>query len=250
MKEIVLVLLPGLDGTGELFGPLINYIPEGIKPIVISYPRDRQCSYIELKEIIMEELPMETDFFLLGESFSGPLAIMIAGQRPERLRGLILCATFIINPFRFIPSWIHIISVGPIYRLWPLLIRMRTIHETDQIKELANIAIGLIKTVNPDVIAGRIKSIFQVDVEKELLSFDLPILYIVGDEDRLIRRHNFEKIKKIRPDVLLRVIKTQHCILQREPLDAANVLIEFMETVVKMGQWDPYVRRRLFSESQ
>jgi pimeloyl-ACP methyl ester carboxylesterase len=93
----------------------------------------------------------------------------------------------------------------------------------------------VIKTVNPEVIAGRIKSIFQVDVEKELISFDIPILYIMGEKDRLIRKHNFEKIKKIRQDVLLRVIKTQHCILQREPLDAANVLIEFMETIVKMG---------------
>jgi pimeloyl-ACP methyl ester carboxylesterase len=235
MKDIALVLLPGLDGTGELFGPLINCIPKGIKPIVISYPRDRQCSYIELKEIIMEELPGETDFFILGESFSGPLAIMISGQRPERLKGLILCATFITNPFRFIPSWMHIISVGPIYRLWPLLIRIRTVHETDQVKELANMAISVIKTVNPNVIAGRIKSIFQVDVEEELLSFDLPILYIMGDKDRLIRKHNFEKIKRIRPDILLNVVKTQHCILQREPMDAVNVLIEFMETVVKMG---------------
>ena len=235
MKEIALVLLPGLDGTGELFGPLINCIPEGIKPIAISYPRDRQCSYTELKEIIMKELPSGTDFFILGESFSGPLAIMIAGQRPERLKGIILCATFIKNPFRFIPSWVHIISVGPIYRLWPLLIRIRTFHETDQIKTLARFAISVIKTVNPDVTAGRVKSIFHVDVEKELVSFDHPILYIMGDQDRLIRRHNFEKIKKIRPDVLLRVIKTQHCILQREPMDAANVLIEFMKTAVKMG---------------
>jgi pimeloyl-ACP methyl ester carboxylesterase len=233
MKEIALVLLPGLDGTGELFGPLISCIPEEIKPIVISYPRNRQCSYIELKEIIMEELPRETDFFILGESFSGPLAIMIAGQRPEKLKGLILCATFITNPFRFIPSWIRIISISPIYRLWPFLIRIRTVHETNQIKELANMAISVIKTVNPDIIAGRIKSIFQVDVEKELVSFDLPILYIMGDKDRLIRKHNFEKIKKIRPDVFLSVIKTQHSILQREPLDAANVLIEFMETVMK-----------------
>ena len=96
-------------------------------------------------------------------------------------------------------------------------------------------AISVIKKVNPNVIAGRIKSIFQADVEEDLLSFDLPILYIMGDKDRLIRKHNFEKIKRIRPDILLKVVKTQHCILQREPMDAVNVLIEFMETVVKMG---------------
>ncbi|HJX34035.1 MAG TPA: alpha/beta hydrolase [Desulfatiglandales bacterium] len=235
MKEIALVLLPGLDGTGELFGPFMDCIPEGIKPVVISYPRDRRCSYVDLKAIIMEAIPRETDFFILGESFSGPLAIMIAGQRPERLKGLILCATFIRNPFRFVPSWISFISIGYIYRLWPLLIRIRTVYQRDQIKKLARMAIEVIKTVKPEVIAGRVKSIFRVDVEKELRSCDLPILYIMGDEDRLIRKHNFEKIKKIRHDIILKVIKTRHFILQLEPMEAAKELIEFMDKAVKTG---------------
>lgn len=235
MKEIALVLLPGLDGTGELFEPLIDCIPEGIKPIVISYPRDRRCGYIDLKAIIMEAIPRETDFFILGESFSGPLAIMIAGQRPERLKGLILCATFIKNPFQFIPSWIRIISVGPVYRLWPLLIRIRTIHETDQIREFARRAIKVIETVKPKVIARRVKSIFKVNVEKELESCDLPILYLMGADDRLIRKHNFEIIKKTRHDVILKVINTRHFILQLEPMKAAKELVEFIETTVKQN---------------
>ena len=95
--------------------------------------------------------------------------------------------------------------------------------------------ISVIKTVKPDVIAGRVKSIFQVDVEKELRSCDLPILYLMGDEDRLIRKHNFEKIKKIRHDIILKVIKTRHFILQLEPMEAAKELIEFMDKAVKTG---------------
>ena len=226
-------MLPGLDGTGELLQPLINCIPEGITPIVISYPRDRKCGYGDLKTIVMDALPRETDFFILGESFSGPLAIMAAGDRPEGLKGLILCATFIKNPFRLIPSWMSIISVSPIYRLWPLLIRIRAMYGGDKFNGLAGMAIKAIKTVKPDVIAGRVKSILKVNVEKELRSCDVPILYIMGAEDRLIKKHNFEKIKKIRHNVLLKKIKTRHFILQIEPLKAAKELVEFMDKAVK-----------------
>ena len=233
MKKMSIVLLPGLDGTGELFEPLINCIPEGITPIVISYPRDRQCGYRDLKTIVMDALPRGTDFFILGESFSGPLAIMIASEKPEGLKGLILCATFVGNPFRFIPSWISIISVSPIYRLWPLLIRIKAMYRGDKINGLARMAIKAIKTVKPDVIAGRVKSILKVNVEKELRSCDLPILYIMGAEDRLIKKHNFDKIKKVRHDVLLKEIKTRHFILQLEPMKASKELVEFMDKAVK-----------------
>lgn len=233
MKKMSIVLLPGLDGTGELFQPLINFIPERITTILISYPRDRQCGYSELKTIVMDALPVKTDFFILGESFAGPLAIMIAGERPEGLKGLILCATFIRNPFRFIPSWIKFISVSPIYRLWPLLIRVRAMYAGGKFKGLAEMAIKAIKTVKPDVIAGRVKSIFEVNVEKELGSCDVPILYIMGEEDRLIKKHNFVEIKKIRADVLLKRIKSKHFVLQLEPLKAAEELVEFMDLVMK-----------------
>ncbi|MFH2219424.1 MAG: hypothetical protein ABII68_07175 [Pseudomonadota bacterium] len=38
MKTVSLVLLPGLDDTGDLFGPLINCLPDRIHPIIVSFP--------------------------------------------------------------------------------------------------------------------------------------------------------------------------------------------------------------------
>jgi hypothetical protein len=55
----------------------------------------------------------------------------------------------------------------------------------------------------------------------------------MGAEDHLIKRHNFEKIEKIRHDILLKKIKTRHFILQLEPLEAAKGLVEFMDKAVK-----------------
>ena len=119
MKSVSLVLLPGLDGTGRLFDPLIRHLPEWIHPVVVSYPKDQSYGYQDLMKIVTRSLPEDTDFVILGESFSGPLSIMIARQRPKRLIGLILCATFVKNPFRFLPSWAGYFSVSPIYLFWP-----------------------------------------------------------------------------------------------------------------------------------
>src|SRR3712207_7220422 len=41
--------LPGLDGTGELFRPLLNVIPRDVPTRVIDYPIDRPLSYDQLR---------------------------------------------------------------------------------------------------------------------------------------------------------------------------------------------------------
>jgi len=63
--------------------------------LLFSYPRSECKTYEELKGLIIPYLPRDMPFFLLGESFSGPLSVMIAKEKPEGFKGLILCATFI-----------------------------------------------------------------------------------------------------------------------------------------------------------
>jgi len=89
----ILVLLPGLDGTGELFAPFVGALT-GIDTRVIAYPADRAMDYPEHEGFVRDKLPRDEDYFLLAESFSGPIGISIAATAPPRLRGLILCGTF------------------------------------------------------------------------------------------------------------------------------------------------------------
>ena len=97
MKKIKLVLLPGMDGTGIMFQPLVREIEKDFDPIVISYPQDRPLDYEALTQYVTALLP-NTKFIILGESFSGPIAIKVADSKPKNLLGIILCATFIKNP--------------------------------------------------------------------------------------------------------------------------------------------------------
>ncbi|MFC1829613.1 alpha/beta fold hydrolase, partial [Thermodesulfobacteriota bacterium] len=162
MGAVSLVLLPGLDGTGDLFDPLIECLPEQIKPVVVSYPKDKSCGYRDLKAIVTNALPRNTDYVILGESFSGPLAIMVAAERPAGLQGVILCASFLKNPFRRVPSWMSRLSVSPIYRLWPVTIQLRAILGRRKEKELADMALKAVRSVEPAVVSERVKSILSV----------------------------------------------------------------------------------------
>ncbi len=232
MPEYAIILLPGLDGTGELFKPFVQYLPGRIKPIIISYPRDEVKTYNELKKLASSYLPGDIPFFVLGESFSGPLSVMISHEKPMGLRGLILCATFFKNPFFLLPSWIKFLSVSPIYRLWPLLIRLRTTLWGSDFRATADLALKAIKSVSPAVIAHRVKSILSVNVENELRLCPFPTLYLRAERDRLVRRHNYRKVKSVKNDVKLKTIDTQHFILQMEPKRSSEILVEFMDSVI------------------
>jgi hypothetical protein len=43
-----LLLLPGMDGTGRLFGPLLRALQPTLSPVVVAYPVDQPYGYAEL----------------------------------------------------------------------------------------------------------------------------------------------------------------------------------------------------------
>ena len=79
-----LVLLPGMDGSDKLFGPLRAAAPAGVDTIAVGYPPGRQNGYDDLLPLVRAQLPADRPFFLLGWSFSGPLALLAAADAAAR----------------------------------------------------------------------------------------------------------------------------------------------------------------------
>ena len=97
-----IILLPGLDGTGTLFKPLSDVLPSTIESLVISYPPDEKLSYTELTAYVMDRLPTDEAYVLLGESFSGPIAYEIALRQPRNMHAVIFVASFLTPPQRLV----------------------------------------------------------------------------------------------------------------------------------------------------
>jgi pimeloyl-[acyl-carrier protein] methyl ester esterase len=95
---LTLVLLPGMDGTDRLFAPLIEALGPDVRVQVIRYATTSTAGYRELTDFVRQALPAKGEYVLLGESFSGPIAVSIAAQAPPGLKALVLCCTFVSNP--------------------------------------------------------------------------------------------------------------------------------------------------------
>jgi pimeloyl-ACP methyl ester carboxylesterase len=102
LKEVgrttTLVLLPGLDGTEVFFKPLLAARPKWIKPVVVTYPTSGANHYSDLLTVVRAAVEDSKDFYVLGWSFSGPLVLMLAAKERSKVRGVILCASFIRPP--------------------------------------------------------------------------------------------------------------------------------------------------------
>ena len=114
--KIEVVALPGLDGTGLLFADFVRSCPAAFAVRVMEYPRDRFLGYRELLPLVRDRLPTRSEFVILGESFSGPLAVMLAAERPPGLRAVVLAATFVRRPR---PLWVGVLP-------WRLLLRLKS----------------------------------------------------------------------------------------------------------------------------
>ncbi len=86
------MLLPGLHGSCGLLGALARKLDPHRPVVTIGYPADPRLGFEDHVGFVLERTP-EGAFCVLGESFSGPIAIALAARVP-RVAGLILASTF------------------------------------------------------------------------------------------------------------------------------------------------------------
>lgn len=225
-----LVLLPGMDGTGQLFSPLVSALGPDVETIVVRYPCDISLNYQELEAIAQKSLPTDRPFILLGESFSGPIAISLTALHLPQQTGLILCSTFIKNPRPVFNPIKRLIPVLPI-ELFPirwlskiLLGRFSTASSRTALNEA-------ITQVTPSVMRSRLRSVVDVDVSEQLTGLDIATLYLRANQDWVIPQTASIQVLKANPKAQEVVLDAPHCLLQASPIEAARAIRQFMKSV-------------------
>lgn len=227
-----LVLLPGLDGTGRMFTPFIERRPMQQPVQVIGYPGDEPLNYDQLFSRIWSQLPHGRPFVVLGESFSGPLAVRVAAEAPAGLCGVVLCASFVTSPTPWYIRW------------WPSLFSARVVKTLVKLEGWASRPmLGRCKfemkalnrdarhQVCPEVIAHRVRSTMTVDVRQELQNLSVPLLYLAGRWDLVVPKRSRTQIQRLRPDTELQVIDGPHALLQARPDLAWTAIMEWAATL-------------------
>jgi pimeloyl-[acyl-carrier protein] methyl ester esterase len=228
MAEITLVLLPGLDGSGVAFRPLLAALPVWIHAQVHSYSGTSPAGYAELLPALLANLPTEPPFALLGESFSGPLALMGAATNPPGLRAVVLCASFVRNPLPWLPRWAAGL-IGPLpFRFYPVVVALKRWFGRFSTPELRALLGEAVSHVDRRVLAARVRALLRADASAELRGCPAPILYLAGSHDCLVPRRNLRLIQRLRPDVEVAWIDAPHVVLQVRPEPSAAVIAAFL----------------------
>jgi pimeloyl-ACP methyl ester carboxylesterase len=219
-----IVLLPGLDGTGRLFRWLAAEYAGPVPLQVVSYPADARLGYRELTEYIREIIGSR-NVVVLGESFSGPIAVEIAATMPNQVKGLILAATFVRSPW---PAWLVRIAarLNPGLAPRPLMYAILRGRNTDP---SLNMEIEKILTeMAPEVRSKRLNEVADADVGDRLKAVQCPILVLHGTKDWLVPRTSPVKSVKSDPNATIALFEAPHMLLQTHARAAARAIEAFV----------------------
>jgi pimeloyl-ACP methyl ester carboxylesterase len=227
---VALVILPGMDGAAAPRADFAAALGPGIEPHIVSYPPDPALGYAELAALARASLPTDRPFVLLGESFSGPIAISIAASRPQHLVGLILCVTFARNPLPFLGSMPWLLPLIP-FRLAPMrLIRALLLGRfaTAPLIEALRVTFDEVST---QTFKARLGAVARADVRPALANVGVPVLYLQATEDSLVPGRCAKVITESIAHARIVDIEAPHMLLQVAPDKAAAIVRAFIDTL-------------------
>jgi len=226
-NNVQLILLPGMDGTGVLFRPLLETLPENIEARVITYPCDKDKGYPELTEYVKGKLPKERNFILIAESFSGPIAYSISSNPPKNLKSVIFVATFINTPNRFLwlleklPLPLILKLPIPIFFIKRLLLGKNAKHQNIKLLKEA------INKTDSETLANRIREMLYIPVEENKIL--VPSAYLAAGNDKLVPHRNIKEFMRIAPKIEIIMIDGPHFLLQESPKECGIEIMRILE---------------------
>lgn len=219
-----------MDGTGDLFEPFITELSTTIKPSIVRYPKHEALGYAELESYVLAAIPDIGSYIILGESFSGPLAITVAAKNPRGLIGLILCASFASNPYPRLTPIAKINGLNQLFKM-PLCLFSNLLLGRFSNADLRARIHQAIQSVDIQVLHARLLAILRVDSCEQIPNIKVPTLYLQASRDFLVPGSALTRIQQRMPTMRVTTIEAPHCLLQAQPKLAATVIEDFVRHV-------------------
>jgi pimeloyl-[acyl-carrier protein] methyl ester esterase len=225
-----LVLLPGLDGTGQLFGAFLTALLDTFAATTVSYPADKVLSYSELRPFVNAAVPKVEPFVLLAESFSTPLALEFAASNPPNLTAVVICAGFVFKPIAHWPQLAKAVAQPWLFRLRvPRAILEYFLVGRDAPRSVIQELRQVLRFVSPQVLSGRVREALNCDARNTLARTTVPLMYVQAMQDKLLGDSCVGEMKRIKPDIFIVQIAGPHLLLQREPQKVASAVTTFVQ---------------------
>ncbi|MBV9669311.1 MAG: alpha/beta hydrolase [Acidobacteriales bacterium] len=186
-----LILVPGMDGTGNLFYQQIPSLAQHYR--VITYALRGSAIRLETLGDDLEYVARSTSDkgkpIILGESFGGAVALSLALRHPEMVKGLVM-----VNSFAYAPSRkslrLALLGLHAIPQRAMSLVRHMTasrLHSPNRNRETLRMFLAHTADVSKDVYRKRLRMLREYDVRNRINEISIPTLFLAADSDRVVR---------------------------------------------------------------
>jgi 3-oxoadipate enol-lactonase len=231
-----LVLVSGLDGTGQLFYTQVPRLARTFR-VATYWLRDSATEMAtlvaDLRAVLDTVAPGGEPAILLGESFGGALSLSFALAHPERVAALV-----ILNSFpAFLPQFRLRLGRAALSALpWGAMALVRRLtafrmHSRHTTPEELRRFLELMGATTREGYLNRLGVLMQYDVRDQLNRVRAPTLFLAADRDHLVPSVEQARYMAARvPGASMRVLEGHgHICLLAPDLDIAAIL----------GEWAP-----------
>ncbi|MES2676211.1 MAG: hypothetical protein V4660_18380 [Pseudomonadota bacterium] len=218
-----IILLPGMDGTGVLFMPLLPLL--SVQQEIISFNCVTDQTYESIYAYVKENLPSE-EFYLLAESFSGPIAARLASENIQHLKGIIVVATFLSCPSRPLVSFAKKLSLKKLLKMpfSAFFIRKFLVGSVFPLE----LFYKAISDVTESVFKDRLSALESLNEKAVKIKSNIPVLYLYAENDYLVSESHISEFVSLFGDVLVCHVKGTHFLLQSNPENCAKHINDFI----------------------
>lgn len=221
------MLLPGLDGTGKRLDEFAAHLGASFDVFIVGYPPTRPLAYEALEQLVRAALPKDRPYVLLGESFSGPIAVRIAADSPIGLRALVLCASFVKTPIP-LPRWAASLAAYAPIKSMPRWLRGLMLWGSSSSARIPTQAQRASAGVDAAVLRARLAALLTVDASAAAMRVRLPMLVIRARSDRLFGARAARAIREAAPHAEIASLEGPHLLLQTRPRECADLVARFI----------------------
>ena len=219
------MLLPGLDGTGELFASALELDWGGMHPVVCRLPATGPQDYPALAGELAPRLP-EGELVLLAESFSSPLAMHLASRLPGQVRALVLASGFCTAPHSSGLGWL---PLRPMFEVTPPAFFLKRYLTGEHAPQALLDHLTLVLQQTPGAtLTERVRVVLALLEDECPAPGELPILLLQARHDRLIPWETQSQLERHFPDAEVDWINGPHMLMQTRTQDCRNAVIRFL----------------------
>jgi pimeloyl-[acyl-carrier protein] methyl ester esterase len=219
-----IIILPGMDGTGELLRALADQLASHRPVQLLAYPRDQPLNYAELTTYVVERA-LNRPFVVLGESFSGPIAIEIAATDPRAV-GLVLVSSFARLP---LPAQFAAFTRLLDLRWLPKRIIAKALMGSTATPELTARLHQVLADLPHELLQFRSREVLRVDKRHRLREITCPVLCLHGRFDYLVNRRQVDEIAAAQPRCQVHWLDSSHMLLATHSEAAVKAINQFCE---------------------